>query len=59
MPVIWYILHTLCALYGICVWLLNLMYGDLSNPASGGNSDHVCSDWSLKLACVVVACVMV
>ena len=50
---------TLCVPYTVSVSGINLMYWDLSNPATAGNSDHVCSDWSLKPACVVVPCVMV
>ena len=50
---------TLCVPYTVSVSGINLMYWDLSNPATAGNSDHVCSDWSLKPACVVVPCMMV
>ena len=53
------IYYTLCVPYTVSLSGINRMYWDLSNPATGGNSDHVYSDWLLKFACVVVPCVMV
>ena len=43
---------TLCVPSTASVSGINFMCWDLSNSATGGNSDHVYSDWLLKPACV-------